>query len=156
MELNKQFSEVIGLIHQARNNALKMVNIELINLYWKIGEHISKRIESAEWGQSVVQQLAEYLQQNEPDLKGFSDKNLWRMKQFFETYNDHPKLSPLVRELSWTNNLIIFARTKTIEEKEFYLKICKEEQYSKRELERQISAGLFEPRLCIRIIKRET
>jgi predicted nuclease of restriction endonuclease-like (RecB) superfamily len=144
MELNKQFSEIIALIHQARNNALNVVNIELINLYWRIGEHISKRIANAEWGQSVVQQLAEYLQKNEPDLKGFSDKNLWRMKQFYEAYTDYPKLSPLVRELSWTNNLIILARTKTIEEKEFYLKTCKEERYSKRELDRQISAGLFE------------
>jgi hypothetical protein len=81
MELNRQFSEIVSLIHQARNNALKVVNIELINLYWNIGEHISKRIANAEWGQSVVQQLAEYLQKNEPDLKRFSDKNLWRMKQ---------------------------------------------------------------------------
>jgi len=144
MELNRQFSEIVSLIHQARNNALKVVNIELINLYWNIGEHISKRIANAEWGQSVVQQLAEYLQKNEPDLKGFSDKNLWRMKQFYEAYSDYPKLSPLVRELSWTNNLTILARAKTIEEKEFYLRICKEERYSKRELERQISSSLFE------------
>jgi len=144
MELNRQFSEIVSLIHQARNNALKVVNIELINLYWNIGEHISKRIANAEWGQSVVQQLAEYLQKNEPDLKGFSDKNLWRMKQFYEAYSDYPKLSPLVRELSWTNNLTILARAKTTEEKEFYLRICKEERYSKRELERQISSSLFE------------
>lgn len=137
MELNKQFSEIIALIHQTRNNALKVVNVELINLYWRIGEHISKQIASAEWGQSVVQQLAEYLQRKEPDLMGFSDKNLWRMKQFYEAYSNYPKLSPLMRELSWTNNLIILARVKTIEEKEFYLRICKEEQYSKRELDRQ-------------------
>lgn len=62
----------------------------------------------------------------------------------YEAYSDYPKLSPLVRELSWTNNLTILARAKTIEEKEFYLRICKEERYSKRELERQISSSLFE------------
>lgn len=142
--MEKQFTAIIQLIKQSRNNAIHAVNTELINLYWNIGEYISKRIQSTEWGESVVKQLAEYLQQNEPDLKGFSDKNLWRMKQFYETYKDFLKLSPLVREINWTNNLIIVSRTKSIEEKEFYLNLCIEEKYSKRELDRQISAGLFE------------
>jgi len=66
------------------------------------------------------------------------------MKQFYETYKDFPKLSPLVREISWTNNLLIFSRCKTIEEMEFYLKLVKQENYSKRELDRQISASFFE------------
>ncbi|WP_255327674.1 YhcG family protein [Porphyromonas sp. COT-052 OH4946] len=75
---------------------------------------------------------------------GFSDKNLWRMKQFYETYRDYPKLSPLVREINWTNNLLIFSRSKSIEEMEFYLNQSINERYSKRELDRQISSGLFE------------
>lgn len=105
--LQNQFSDIIQLIKQSRTKAIKAVNTELIDLYWNIGEYIHKRVESAEWGQSVVKELAEYLQRNEPDLKGFSDKNLWRMKQFYEIYKDFPKLSPLVREIGWTNNLII-------------------------------------------------
>ncbi len=66
------------------------------------------------------------------------------MKQFYESYKNFPKLSPLVREISWTNNMLIFSRCKTTEEKEFYLRIVKQENYSKRELDRQISASLFE------------
>ncbi len=89
-------------------------------------------------------ELANFIQTYEPEIKGFSDKNIWRMKQFYETYKDFPKLSPLVREISWTNNLLIFSRCKTIEEMEFYLKIVKQENYSKRELDRQISASFFE------------
>jgi predicted nuclease of restriction endonuclease-like (RecB) superfamily len=139
-----EFTEVVNLIKQSRFKALQAVNSELINLYWQIGEYISKRVESEDWGKSVVVQLAEYLQENEPDLKGFSDKNLWRMKQFYETYKDAPKLSPLVREISWTNNLMILNRCKTIEEREFYLHLSAEERYSKRELERQINSGVFE------------
>lgn len=139
-----QFLAVVQLIKQSRNNAVKTVNTELINLYWNIGEYISNRIENAEWGQSVVKELALYLQKKEPDLKGFSDKNLWRMKQFYETYKDFPKLSALLREISWTNNLTILSRAKVIEEKEFYLRLCKKEKYSSRELERQINASLFE------------
>ncbi len=66
------------------------------------------------------------------------------MKQFYETYIDNTKLSPLVRQISWTNNLIILSRTKSIEEKEFYLQQCISERYTKRELNRQIDSALYE------------
>ena len=142
--MDNRFTDIIQLIKQSRTNAIKAVNAELINLYWSIGEYISKKIEQSEWGDSVVTELAIFIQTNEPEIKGFSDKNIWRMKQFYETFKDFPKLSPLVREISWTNNLLIFSRCKTIEEMEFYLKYVKKENYSKRELDRQISASLFE------------
>lgn len=142
--MDNRFTDIIKLIKQSRTNAIKAVNAELINLYWNIGEHISKKIEQSEWGASVVTELANFIQTQEPEIKGFSDKNIWRMKQFYETYKDFPKLSTLVREISWTNNLLIFSRCKTIEEMEFYLKLVKQENYSKRELDRQISASFFE------------
>jgi predicted nuclease of restriction endonuclease-like (RecB) superfamily len=142
--MDNRFTDIIKLIKQSRTNAYRAVNAELINLYWNIGEHISKKIEQSEWGDSVVTELAKYIQQNEPAIKGFSDKNIWRMKQFYETYKDFPKLSPLLREISWSHNLAIFSRCKTIEEREFYLKLAKQENYSFRELDRQISASHFE------------
>lgn len=142
--MDNRFTDIIQLIKQSRTNAIKAVNAELINLYWNIGEHISKKIEQSEWGDSVVKELANFIQTQEPEIKGFSDKNIWRMKQFYETYKDFPKLSTLLREISWSHNLAIFSRCKTVEEKEFYLKLAKQENYSFRELERQISASLFE------------
>ncbi|MDA3909813.1 MAG: PDDEXK nuclease domain-containing protein [Bacteroidales bacterium] len=132
------------LIKDSHTKAIKAVNAELINLYWNIGEHIYKKIELSEWGESVVEELAIHIKKNEPTIKGFSDKNLWRMKQFFETYKDSPKLSTLLREISWSHNLAIFSRCKTPEEREFYLNLTKQEKYSFRELDRQISASLFE------------
>ncbi len=153
--MDNRFTVIIQLIKQSRSNALKAVNAELINLYWNIGAYISKKIEQSEWGDAVVSELAKYIQTHEPDMKGFSDKNIWRMRQFYETYKDFPMLSPLVREISWTNNLLIFSRCKTIEEMEFYLKIVKQENYSKRELDRQISASFFE-RTMIGNTKRST
>lgn len=142
--MDEQFSDIIQLIKQSRTNALKSVNAELINLYWNVGEYISKRVESAEWGQSVVKELAEHIQRNEPEIKGFSDKNLWRMKQFYEAYKEFPKLSALLREISWTNNLTIIGRTKSEEEREFYLRLTIQEKYSSRELDRQINSSVFE------------
>lgn len=142
--MDKRFSDIIHIIKQSQANAIRAINSELLNLYLNIGEYISKKIERSEWGDSVVAELAKYIQLNEPEIKGFSDKNIWRMKQFFETYKDFPKLSTLSREISWSHNLAIFSRCKTIEEREFYLKLTKRENYSFRELERQISASLFE------------
>jgi predicted nuclease of restriction endonuclease-like (RecB) superfamily len=67
------------------------------------------------------------------------------MKQFYETYNGaDEKLSPLVRQISWTNNLIIMSRTKTEEERAFYIEECIKERWSKRELDRQIDSALYE------------
>ncbi|MEK6556706.1 MAG: PDDEXK nuclease domain-containing protein, partial [Candidatus Margulisiibacteriota bacterium] len=68
----------------------------------------------------------------------------WRMKQFYETYFSDEKLSALLRELSWTNNLLILSKTKSVDEREYYIRLCIKENYSSRELERQIDSGLFE------------
>jgi predicted nuclease of restriction endonuclease-like (RecB) superfamily len=143
MKLETQFVEVIQLINKARSTAYQAVNTELINLYWNIGEYISKRVEVQAWGKSVVSQLAKYIEKETPDLKGYSHRNLWRMKQFYETYKDYPKLSALLREINWTNNMLLLGM-RTIEEKEFYLRLCIQEKYSTRELERQINSSLFE------------
>lgn len=142
--MNKRFSEIIQLIKNSRIKALRAVNAELIDLYWNIGEYISIKIAKSEWGDSVVSELAKYIQTNEPEIKGFSDKNIWRMKQFYETYKEFPKLSTALRQISWSHNLAIFSRCKTSEEREFYLRISKQENYSFRELDRQISSSLFE------------
>ena len=146
MQLYKEqeFSDIILLIKQSRLNAVKSVNKELIDLYWNVGKYIHERIESSVWGKSVVKELADYMSKTESNLKGFSDKNLWRMKQFYESYKDFPKLSTLLRELSWSHNLAIFSRCKSLEEREFYLNMVKQEGYTFRELDRQISVSLFE------------
>lgn len=99
-KMDKGFSDIMNLIKQSRFNAIRAINAELIELYWNIGKYISKKIDEAEWGDSVVMELAKHIQLNEPGIKGFSDKNIWRMKQFYETYKDFPKLSTLLREIS--------------------------------------------------------
>lgn len=125
--MDNRFADIIQLIKQSRTNAIRAVNSELINLYWNIGAYVSNKIEHSEWGDSVVKELAAFIQTNEPEIKGFSDKNIWRMKQFYESYKNLPKLSALLREISWSHNLAIFSRCKTAEEREFYLKLSKHE-----------------------------
>lgn len=142
--LQSEFSDVLKQIQESRQKVFTHINTALIHLYWQIGQMISHKVSSEAWGKSVVTELAKYITQNAPEIKGFSDKNLWRMKQFYETYQSDPKLSPLVRELPWTHNTIIFSRCKSAEEREYYLRMCIKEHYSSRELERQISSSHFE------------
>jgi predicted nuclease of restriction endonuclease-like (RecB) superfamily len=143
--LDSSFAEIAGMIQSARQHTYQVANTLLVDLYWRIGEYISRKVEAKEWGQSVVQQLADYLKRTQADQRGFSAQNLWRMKQFYETYCDAGTiLSPLVRELRWSHNLLILGKCKTAEEREFYLRLTTREQWSKRELERQLNAALFE------------
>jgi len=143
MELQKQFTEITSLIASAKSRAYQAVNKELVTLYWHVGEYVSKQVISKAWGKSVVQELADYIQKYEPNIKGFSAQNIWRMKQFYETYAENTKLSPLVRELTWTNNLIILT-CESEQEKEFYLRMSIKEKWSKSELQRQINSSYYE------------
>ena len=141
---NSDFENIVLMIKQSQIRAYSSVNRELIDLYYNLGKFISQKVEYSEWGKGVVKELADYIEKTNPDLKGFSDKNLWRMKQFYESYKDTEKLSTVLRELSWSQNLQIFSRCKSIEEREFYIKKTLEEHYSVRELNRQIDSNLFE------------
>ena len=111
--IQSEFFDVLKQIQETRQKVFTHINTALIELYWQIGQIISQKVSSESWGKSVVSELANYITQNAPEIKGFSDKNLWRMKQFYETYQSDPKLSPLVRELPWTHNTIIFSHCLT-------------------------------------------
>ncbi|MDO8417027.1 MAG: PDDEXK nuclease domain-containing protein [Agitococcus sp.] len=138
------FNDVLNLIDSAKQRAYRAANTELIDLYWAIGQYVSHKINTEGWGKNTVQLLANYIQLHQPSLRGFSAQNIWRMRQFFEVYQYDIKLSPLVRELTWTHNLTILSRSKHPEEREFYLKMAIQEKWSKRELERQFNTAFFE------------
>jgi len=131
-----RFDEVLAMIQTARQHAAQAVNTRLIELYWQVGAYISQKIEKAEWGDAVVAQLAEHLARTQPGLRGFTRSNLFRMRQFYETYRHEEKVAPLARQLSWSHNLIIFSQSRRAEEREFYLRMATQEKWSKRELER--------------------
>ena len=140
----ESFSEIVKLIDSAREKVVRTINTGLIELYWEIGHIISRKIEAAEWGDGVVEQLAEFIARTQPGLRGFTRANLFRMRQFYDTYRSDEKVAPLARQLSWSHNLVILGQGKRAEEREFYLRMAIREQWSRRELERQFKAALFE------------
>ena len=117
MEVNKSeyrvfFEEIKEAIRLAQYEALKKVNKELINLYWKIGEMIIEKQESYGWGKSIVETLSADLQKEYPGAQGYSVQNLWYMRQFYLEYRGHEKLQPLVGEISWSKHLVNMGKCK--------------------------------------------
>lgn len=139
-----RFHEVLALIRDARQQAIRAVNTQLIELYWQVGAYISRKLDRAEWGDSVVGILAEHLARTQPGLRGFTRRNLFRMRQFYEAYRGDEKVSALLTQLPWTHNLLILTQSKHPQEREFYLRLAIQEKWSTRELERQFKAALFE------------
>ncbi|MBX3288968.1 MAG: DUF1016 family protein [Acidobacteria bacterium] len=140
-------SEVKTRIRNAQYEALKAVNKELIALYWDIGRMIVERQKGETWGKSVVENLATDLQNEFPGIKGFSVASLWRMKVFYETYCENEKLAPMVREIGWTHNIVIFQRCKDDLQREFYLRMTKKFGWTKNVLIHQIDNRSYEKTL---------
>lgn len=144
-EIDANFNDIVQMIEIRRNNAYKKVNEELISLYWDFGKYISEKISSGEWGNKIVENLEEFMQNKYPTLKGFNRRGMYRMKQFYETYKDYPEIvSTLLTQLNWSSHLAILSGTNDIYQKEFYMKLAIKENYSTRELTRQINSSYYE------------
>ena len=143
-EYKSFLKEIKDRIYKAQYDALKAVNKELINLYWDIGRSIVAKQDELGWGKAIVETLAKDLQKEFPGMQGFSSANLWRMRNFHLTYCSNEKLAPLVREISWTKNVIIMERCKDDIRREFYIRATKKFGWTKDVLINQLEAGAFE------------
>lgn len=141
---NNNFSNIISIIEAAKQRAIKAVNAELINMYWEVGKYLSSLVENSSFGDKVIDEIAAYIAENNPTIKGFNRRGLYRMKQFYETYKDDEIVTPLVTQISWTNHLLIMSGSKSAEERRFYIELCIKNNYSKRELERQIDSAYYQ------------
>ncbi len=121
--LQPQFTEILALIRTAQDYVIATSNQQLIKLYWNIGKYISERLKTSDWGQKTIEQLAIFIQTQEPGIKGFELRNLYRMRQFYETYPNAEIVSALLTQLNWTHHSILMSRCKTEAERllEFYL-----------------------------------
>lgn len=131
-------------IRKSQYEAMKAVNVELINLYWGIGKEIYTQQEEKGWGKSIVEVLTEELKKEFPAVKGFSASNLWRMRNFYMTYKELENLAPLVREISWSKNIVIMEKCKDALEREFYIKMAKKYGWTKDVLINNIENKVYE------------
>ena len=131
-------------IRQTQYQAYRAVNKELISLYWDIGRSIVEKQKMPGWGQKIIQQLADDLQKDFPGTSGFSYANLYRMRKFYLTYKDNPKLAQLVREIPWGQNMVIFEKLKDDYRREYYLQMTAKNSWSRNILIHQIESKSFE------------
>ncbi|MFA5810499.1 MAG: PDDEXK nuclease domain-containing protein [Thermoleophilia bacterium] len=139
--------EIRERIRSAQYEALRAVNKELIGLYWDIGRMIVERQKSESWGKAVVEHLANDLQAEFPGIKGFSVRNIWYMREFYFIYGENEKLQPLVAEIGWTHNMIIFRKCKDDLQREFYIRMTKKFGWTKNVLVHHIDNQAYEKTL---------
>jgi len=157
-----EFQDILALITEARQRTWAKVNEELVSLYFKVGKIVSQKVSEGVWGDGTVDELSRFIAAYLPALKGFDRRGLYRMKQFYEAYsieqfvtplatqmqlsiNDPEKfVSTLLTQLQWSSHLHILSKTKSPEEKLFYLNLAIKEKLSVRELERQLNSAVFE------------
>jgi predicted nuclease of restriction endonuclease-like (RecB) superfamily len=131
-------------IRAAQYAAMKVVNKELLALYWYIGQQIVEKQAVLGWGKSVVEQLAKDIQAEFMGISGFSTRNLWLMKQFYEMYSQNSILQPLVAEIGWSHHLQIMSKCKTDQQREFYTLMTRKFGWTKDVLIHQIENKSYE------------
>ena len=136
--------DIKNKIFSSQYEALKEVNKELINLYWEIGKNIVEKQELFGWGKSVVQNLSSELQKEFVGMKGFSERNLWNMRNFYIEYKGNIKLQTLSAQIGWSHNIAIFQKTKDELEREFYIKMVIKFGWTYRVLDNHIDNKSYE------------
>jgi predicted nuclease of restriction endonuclease-like (RecB) superfamily len=140
-------AEVKERIRTAQYEALKAVNKELVGMYWDIGRMIVERQKDAEHGAAIAEQLSHDLRTEFPGISGFSRRNIFYMREFYLLYRDDKRVQPLVAQIGWTHNLVIFQRCKDPLEREFYLRMTRKFGWSKNVLIHQIDNQSYEKSL---------
>lgn len=143
-DIAKTFGQIIDIIEKTRENTFKKVNEELIMMYWNIGEFLSKEAKNTSFGDAYMDSVAAFIQDTFPGIKGFTRRGLYRMKRFYEIYKEDEFVTTLLTQISWSNHLAIISKAKTEEERHFYLMLCMKENYTARELQRQIDSAYYE------------
>lgn len=136
-------ADIKDRIRHAQYQALKKVNKELLSLYWDIGRSIKEKQEAEGWGKSIVEKLSMDLQKEFPGMSGFSTRNLWLMRQFFETYSNDENLQPMVAEIGWSHNTLILSMCNNNLEREFYIRMTRKYGWTKNVLKHQIEGNAY-------------
>ncbi len=136
-------ADIKDRIRKAQYQALKKVNQELISLYWDIGRSIKEKQEVEGWGKSIVEKLSKELQKEFPGIRGFSQANLWRMRNFYLTYHKAENLAPMVREIGWSHNVLIMEKCADMLQREFYIRMTRKYGWTKSVLKHQIEGNAY-------------
>lgn len=138
----KLLADIGSTIEQARENAVRIINTELVKANWEIGRHIveyeQRGKDRAEYGSALLIKLSKDLRQRYGN--GFGRRNVLDMRRFYLAF---PKWQTLSAKLSWSHYIELLGITDVVT-RQFYARQAIHENWSKREMERQINSSLFE------------
>jgi predicted nuclease of restriction endonuclease-like (RecB) superfamily len=137
-------SDLKTQIRVARTKAALAVNKELVLLYWSIGKRILEQQALQGWGAKVILQLAADLRLEFPDMQGLSRTNLLYMRAFAEAYPNLEFVQQLVGQLPWGHNVRLLDKVKDTQTREWYIRACIQNGWSRPILELQIETKLHE------------
>ena len=144
-EIDKDFKNIIIKAKEdilaTRCNIMQNANSEVIKLYFRLGKIIS---ENSKYGNNFIKNFSTSLRLEFPNTTGFSERNLARMKKFYEEYKDLSNLPPAVANLPWTHNCILLEKVKDENIRNWYAQKCLENGWSKVVLDHQIDLQLYE------------
>ncbi|MGC4130433.1 MAG: PDDEXK nuclease domain-containing protein [Bergeyella sp.] len=143
-QYNEILRQVVAEIKSTRVTIARRMNTAMMQLYWNIGKRLSEEGLQKGYGSSVVKRLSMDLQEEFPETTGFSSRNLWDMKKFYEHYAlTDEKLRQCVALLPWKHNLLIISKTNSIEEARFYVEQVVENGWSRDILLNFIKADTY-------------
>lgn len=151
MDILKQDKDYSAFLYELKNRikssqikAAVTVNRELIELYWEMAEKIVEKQQKSQWGDGLLSQMSKDLQEEFPDIKGFSKRNLELMRQWYLFWTDYTAIAKqLVSQIPWGHNLLIASKSKNHEEALFYVQKTIENNWSRAVLTHQIEGNLF-------------
>lgn len=132
-------------VQAAQIKAARAVNTQLIALYWELGQRITEKQRASGWGDAVIDQIAQDLTRELGGLKGFSRRNLYRIKQWYSFYADQGEFVPqLVAQIPWGHNALILDKIKEPAKALWYVQKTLENHWSRNVLGLQIENRLYE------------
>ena len=155
MEISKNYiNEIKTILKNARQEAYTAVNLAMVEAYWKIGRRIVEEEQSgrerAEYGKEIIKNLSKEL--TEEFGKGFGERNIRNIRQFYILFSDYEKWKSLISKLTWTHIQKVL-RVSDEKARIFYLTEAAENMWSVRTLDRNIST-LYYNRIVASIDKK--
>ena len=144
-EYHEWISEIKSKIHSKRIKIALSANSELLGMYWEIGKEIVEKQKKLNWGSRVIEKMAVDLRHEFPDIKGFSKRNIYAMRQWYLLYSQKFTFVPRpVAQIPWGQNRLIISKTKDVEEALFYARETLRNSWSRDLLEIQIEDKLYQ------------
>lgn len=137
-------SDLKTQIHDAQQRAAQALNLELVMLYWKIGNAILERQELQGWGARVIDRLSQDLRSEFPEIQGFSVRNLKYMRAFASAWPDSQFVQQVLHKLPWGHNLVLLDKLSDSQTRQWYAIKAIENGWSRNILVMQIESCLLE------------